>query len=202
MLPFAGQRLPFFVVNGVDHAIDLGVLVGNQLKIERVATGRGAGRNSPLFFLWFTPLTKPLTFPLPGTMAGGSHPLWIPVAFFMVAPCNHPRNVSRRPCIPPLRLPVANLESQQRQVLSPTGGLRLPLPESRHGSPHRALCRPKGRGRSFPRPRASTGVPPPQFVVSGPGVTETRSSTSFGVPIISTALSRLMSSAFRMPSAP
>ena len=40
---------PFFVVNGVDHAVDLGILVGNQLKIERVATGRGAGRNSPLF---------------------------------------------------------------------------------------------------------------------------------------------------------
>lgn len=40
---------PFFVVNGVDHAVDLGVLVGNQLKIERVATGRGLDGIAPFF---------------------------------------------------------------------------------------------------------------------------------------------------------
>ena len=35
----------------------------------------------PALFLWLTPLTKALTFPLPGMVAGGSHPLWPPCVF-------------------------------------------------------------------------------------------------------------------------
>lgn len=38
---------PFFVVNGVDHAVDLGILVGNQLKIGRVACPAFADLRAP-----------------------------------------------------------------------------------------------------------------------------------------------------------
>ena len=37
----------FFVVNGVDHAVDLGILVGNQLKIERVACPASSALRAP-----------------------------------------------------------------------------------------------------------------------------------------------------------
>lgn len=38
---------PFFVVNGVDHAVDLGILVGNQPKLERVACPAFADLRAP-----------------------------------------------------------------------------------------------------------------------------------------------------------
>lgn len=118
----------FFWGNGVDHAVDLGILVGNPLKLERVATGRGAGRNSPLF-LWLTPLTRGLTFPLPGMVAGGSHPLWPPVASFLgVAPRNHPAT------FPPARRNTASASAAKTAHIC-------------------CLPRPKEKGRSFPPPR-------------------------------------------------